>query len=84
MKKVQSIFAGALAKASSSFFEWKERGVEPYPAPERRGFGSRLTERIVASYFKGGGHTEFERDGIRFTLRGTLLPDDAPHVFHAL
>ncbi|MCS3742160.1 sensor histidine kinase [Rhizobium sp. BK661] len=66
-------------------FEWKEKDGPP-PAPrERTGFGSRLTERIVASYFKGTGQTLFEPDGIRFVLDGFLdNVESNTHAFHAL
>ena len=39
-------------------------------APTDRGFGSKLIERIVASYFDGEGHIEFNPGGIRFKLTG--------------
>ncbi|EPE96454.1 sensor histidine kinase [Rhizobium grahamii] len=66
-------------------FEWKEKDGPP-PAPRTRvGFGSRLTERIVASYFKGTGRTLFEPDGIRYVLEGALESEESnTHAFHAL
>jgi len=66
-------------------FEWKERDGPP-PAPRTRtGFGARLTERIVASYFKGTGRTLFEPDGVRFVLDGALdNVESNTHAFHAL
>lgn len=55
-------------------FEWIETGGPPVTKPERKGFGSRLIERIVASYFEGEGHIDFQPAGIRFTLTGTSGP----------
>ncbi|WP_192847143.1 sensor histidine kinase [Aureimonas sp. AU4] len=51
-------------------FRWSEAGGPPVKLPERRGFGSKLIERIVASYFDGAGHIDFDPAGIRFTLTG--------------
>ncbi|WP_294642486.1 PAS domain S-box protein [uncultured Aureimonas sp.] len=51
-------------------FTWIETGGPTVSAPERRGFGSRLIERIVASYFDGEGRIDFDPSGIRFKLTG--------------
>ncbi|MBB3951035.1 PAS domain-containing sensor histidine kinase [Aureimonas jatrophae] len=51
-------------------FRWIETGGPAVVAPDRRGFGSRLIERIVGSYFDGEGHIEFDPSGVRFTLTG--------------
>jgi two-component sensor histidine kinase len=53
-------------------FEWVETGGPPVTPPTGRGFGSKLIERIVASYFEGDAHLEFDRSGIRFRL--TAVP----------
>ncbi len=53
-------------------FRWIESGGPPVVPPARRGFGSKLIERIVASYFDGEGHIDFDPAGIRFTLTGAL------------
>ncbi|MEN3236367.1 PAS domain-containing protein [Methylobacterium ajmalii] len=55
---------------SSFSFEWVESGGPRVVIPKGRGFGSRLIERIVASYFGGEGRLEFNRSGIRFILSG--------------
>ena len=52
-------------------FEWIESGGPPVAPPAGRGFGSKLIERIVASYFEGEGRLEFAPAGIRFKLTGT-------------
>ncbi|WAJ27237.1 GAF domain-containing protein [Antarcticirhabdus aurantiaca] len=60
-------------------FRWIETGGPLVVAPQRRGFGSKLIERIVAAYFDGEGRIEFDPAGIRFTLTGALAePDSRP------
>jgi two-component sensor histidine kinase len=51
-------------------FEWIETGGPPVTPPSGRGFGSKLIERIVASYFEGEGRLDFDPAGIRFRLTG--------------
>lgn len=51
-------------------FRWIETGGPTVSPPEKRGFGSKLIERIVASYFDGEGCLEFDAAGVRFTLTG--------------
>lgn len=51
-------------------FDWVESGGPPVAPPEGRGFGSKLIERIVASYFDGEGRLDFDPSGIRFRLTG--------------
>ncbi|WP_416356640.1 PAS domain S-box protein [Aureimonas phyllosphaerae] len=66
-------------EADGSFqFNWIESGGPLVTAPQRRGFGSKLIERIVASYFDGEGRIDFDPAGIRFTLIGA--PSRAAHV----
>ncbi|WP_026358898.1 sensor histidine kinase [Aureimonas ureilytica] len=57
-------------------FRWIETGGPPVIAPERRGFGSKLIERIVAAYFDGEGRIDFDPAGIRFTLTGAPARPD--------
>ncbi|MBA3042387.1 MAG: histidine kinase [Rhizobiaceae bacterium] len=59
-------------------FEWVEIGGPPVTAPERRGFGSRLTERIISAIFSGEGRMGFEPTGLTFRLAGRL--DTSPNV----
>jgi two-component sensor histidine kinase/PAS domain-containing protein len=52
---------------------WTERGGPPVVPPTRRGFGSRLLERMTAS--EGGSATRaFEPEGLTCTLRLPLEP----------
>ncbi|MWV25326.1 PAS domain-containing protein [Methylobacterium sp. 2A] len=53
-------------------FDWVETGGPPVVPPETRGFGSKLIERIVASYFDGQGRLDFDPPGIRFRLTGLI------------
>ena len=53
-------------------FAWQELAGPAVVAPTRRGFGSRLTNQIVAAYFAGSGQTTYEADGVRFELTGTI------------
>lgn len=51
-------------------FDWVETGGPAVDPPGTRGFGSKLIERIVASYFEGEGRLIFDPAGIRFRLTG--------------
>lgn len=53
-------------------FLWQESGGPPVAPPRRRGFGSRLTNVIVAAYFKGEGVTTYETTGIQYCLTGHI------------
>jgi two-component sensor histidine kinase len=53
-------------------FTWREAGGPPVTAPAHTGFGSRLTNRIVAAYFSGEGRTHYEPQGLRYELTGLL------------
>lgn len=52
------------------FFEWNEEGGPRVNKPARRGFGSRLIEEIVASYFDGDANLVFHPEGVCFRLTG--------------
>jgi two-component system CheB/CheR fusion protein len=53
--------------------EWVERGGPPVLQPSKRGFGSRLLERMTAS--EGGSATRtFEPEGLSCTLKLPLRP----------
>lgn len=51
-------------------FEWIESGGPVVTAPTSRGFGSRLIEKIVGSYFHGTGTVDYMPEGLRFRLTG--------------
>ncbi len=53
-------------------FDWQESGGPPVTEPTRRGFGSRLTERVVSDLFQGQAAIRFEPAGVSFSLIGKL------------
>lgn len=53
-------------------FDWRESHGPAVSEPSRRGFGSRLTERIVSDLFKGQAKIDFAVDGVAFSLVGKL------------
>jgi two-component sensor histidine kinase len=64
----------SLGPEDSFAFTWQESGGPEVRAPARSGFGSRLTNHIVAGYFSGKAETEFLPEGLRFRLVGSLKP----------
>jgi two-component sensor histidine kinase len=59
--------------AKGFVFTWRETDGPAVLSPVRSGFGSRLTNEIVASYFSGHASTTYDPDGLRFDLVGSLL-----------
>ena len=55
-------------------FAWTEVGGPPVIEPTRRGFGSRLTEKVVPSYFEGRAKTTYTSAGIEYRLVGSVAP----------
>lgn len=53
-------------------FDWQETGGPLVTEPTRRGFGSRLTERVVSDLFQGQAGIRFEPAGVAFSLLGRL------------
>ncbi len=47
---------------------WRERGGPPVTPPARRGFGSRLIERALASTLKGEAVIDFHSEGVVCTV----------------
>ncbi|WJH40926.1 histidine kinase [Aliirhizobium terrae] len=56
-------------------FEWQESGGPTVSVPSRTGFGSRLNNQIVASYFHGKAETAYLPEGLQFHLTGSLAAD---------
>lgn len=52
---------------------WRETGGPPVRPPTRTGFGSRLTNQIVAAYFSGEGRTFYHPEGLVFELDGKYV-----------
>jgi two-component sensor histidine kinase len=53
-------------------FEWRESGGPTVATPDRRGFGSRLIERALASDLKGKAKLDFRAEGVRFRLEAAV------------
>jgi two-component sensor histidine kinase len=53
-------------------FEWRESGGPQVAPPGRRGFGTRLIERALASDLKGETKLDFRPEGVRFRLDAPL------------
>lgn len=53
-------------------FDWRESGGPPVVLPLKKGFGSRLTERVVPTYFAGRAELDYANEGVRYRLNGTL------------
>lgn len=56
---------------------WQERGGPPVTQPTRRGFGSRLIERGLASELSGTTRIVFEPTGVTCAITASLDPVDA-------
>ena len=59
-------------------FEWVELGGPAPTPPTRKGFGSRLLERVVPSYFEGGATLDYASEGLRYVLEGEAGGEDRP------
>jgi two-component sensor histidine kinase len=59
-------------------FRWTEVNGPQVREPSRRGFGSRLIERIVGSYFSGRGALTYDPRGVHFKLTGRLTAENGP------
>jgi two-component sensor histidine kinase len=62
--------------------QWKESGGPPVIAPERKGFGSRLTNRIVPGYMAGKAESHYEPSGFRYVLSGTIGDEETKTRSH--
>lgn len=51
---------------------WDEIGGPPVTPPMRRGFGSRMIERSLKSYFRGEAKLEYLPEGLRFEVECEL------------
>jgi two-component sensor histidine kinase len=61
-------------------FIWQESGGPPVVKPPRRGFGSRLIERALASELRGEASLEFRDAGVLFTVEAPLPPQAGPNT----
>jgi two-component sensor histidine kinase len=57
--------------------EWRESGGPPVVIPQRRGFGSQLIERALASDLNGSAEIEFAPEGVICRVTATITPPEA-------
>lgn len=57
-------------------FEWRESRSPAVKVADRKGLGSRLTERIVPAYFGGKAGVHYDATGVRYLLEGFLETDE--------
>lgn len=60
--------------ASPFRWSWQEAGGPPVERPARRGFGTFLIDRVLASDFDGTVDIDYRADGLVVTLDGILKP----------
>ena len=53
-------------------FKWQETGRPPVTPPTRKGFGSRMIERSLSSYFRGKTALDYDPAGVIFTIDAPL------------
>ncbi len=49
-------------------FRWQEHGGPHVEVPDKKGFGTMLVEKILASQFNGAAKLDFEPGGVRYRL----------------
>lgn len=62
-----------LHKEGALEFVWREQGGPPVTAPSRRGFGTRIIERVLAADFAGRARLDYRPDGLCCTLDCPLV-----------
>ncbi|AJY47685.1 PAS domain-containing sensor histidine kinase [Martelella endophytica] len=71
--KVAIAWTGCDADGKDDFLlTWVERGGPEVARPERRGFGSRIVEQVLAQEFRGKAEIIHDPAGLRFELRTKL------------
>lgn len=53
-------------------FVWRETGGPTVEVPERRGFGTKMIERVLSGTVRGKAKIDYPSQGIVFTLESTL------------
>ena len=54
--------------------KWRESGGPPVSEPERKGFGTRMMQRVLASDLGGKVKLDFKRDGLECAIVAPLKP----------
>ncbi|RFC66527.1 histidine kinase [Fulvimarina endophytica] len=67
-----------LNEVGAPSFRWTETGGPPVVPPSRSGFGSRLTTRVVPSYFDGHASIDYRREGVVYVLEATTRSQTKP------
>lgn len=65
----------SLSDTSRFDFTWQESDGPPVSVPTQPGFGSKLLQRVVGTYFEGEARLHFDTAGIRFHLTGEIQPE---------
>lgn len=63
---------------SKLVFAWVETGGPLVSEPTRKGFGSRIIGKTLASYFDGETTTIYDHTGLRFSLTAPLIGSSEP------
>jgi two-component sensor histidine kinase len=53
-------------------FSWRESGGPTVTKPSRRGFGSRMIEQALASYFTGSAELNYDPNGLTFSVKAPV------------
>lgn len=61
------------ADPSAFSLTWSEQGGPPVEPPSRKGFGSRMIERMLAADFDGRVEIRYQPTGVTCHLQGTLV-----------
>lgn len=67
-----SVTDGSIEAEPRFRLSWQEVGGPAVHAPARQGFGSKMIERSLRSYFRGPAHLEYRPDGLLFQLDAPL------------
>ena len=59
-------------EAGTLRFEWRESGGPPVSTPSRRGFGSRLLERVLMTQVQAQIRSDYAREGFRLSMEAPL------------
>lgn len=64
------------AKGDRLWLRWEELGGPEVAPPTRRGFGSRMIEKALASEFGGSAEIDYRPRGVVFTIEADLVVGD--------
>jgi two-component sensor histidine kinase len=64
----------SLSDDGSFELSWRESGGPRVTKPERRGFGTRMIERVLANELQGSVELNFAQEGLSCTVRAPTQP----------